>query len=966
MTVYCSLFLSLLQMGKTSLVRALLSPSFKCDPILLRDRTVGIDRSEMELRGPVPDSPTIDVQIWDLAGQDVYTLSHSVHFSYRCIYMLLWKPGEALDATMRRLSPWLESLCAHVPDARIVLVASHCKTSITWDEFLSLSPLVEDAVKEKVRELNEISELEVDKLRSMFNDATAKRQRLEADYVNHLRTKEEFVQKDAMLLQRVAGSLDAWAARASAKSRELPRSLRMLAADVHDTLARERLLCKRLQLLLGIRNGGYPDARDACKLTLHCHSVDSVDGYGVVGLRQWLYQYCLSLPFVGEMIPSIWTALINIFHHFGDSVLSRSDALAIVRQHLARIPRSLNLSDDAIWRIIEFWSDVGRIFVYESQVVRNPSTLIALLKVFLHHRPLEIMNNPSYQSLVVDDSRKKEDTNEVLERSLKQLTDRDELPLQLLDHLSAWKHLKPDQRSSMLVFFERSHLLCQKEQQPDVRFVSARMRAKDYLTSQVEDVTSKAKYHVLYLLPLNHIGIMAHLLSIVTSYNLENMYMNIEWGRDSLYLHRSFSSVDHPCTCVFSAEDYLTCVERRNSRFASLRGQHGQRFSCVLRIACTDFGLLKFATTCADAAFDSCSFGSRFRCYLTVAGEQEWIMFRDSASSFLNRHSLSHALQQNVHHDIKNGRNIIDFLGPQSSIFVSHAWGDGTGQFIKRLKLHLEQQTLANVWVDVNEMNQTQDSIISSFRAGLCQARVVFIALTPTYLTRPNCLRELRWALDFHDAYEKMQPDKCFKVVPLYLHTAVTYEERMKLVNVDEYNGLVFVEKEKKVKRLSPEAIELVKRLNSKHMGDKRWVDLQACFSDQEMNDWEEHRKGKDANEVNLEGLVEEALKLIRKMLHCVRPREVSECHQMDDSDALNATVLEQGEIHCKFREQLSRGQLYPGKPARQMMQSFQLLKEGDSSWQLDSSRDSCDGENCGNKRFNMINRKHHCRCIFI
>ena len=27
--------------------------------------------------------PAIDVQIWDLAGQDVYTLSHAVHFSHR-------------------------------------------------------------------------------------------------------------------------------------------------------------------------------------------------------------------------------------------------------------------------------------------------------------------------------------------------------------------------------------------------------------------------------------------------------------------------------------------------------------------------------------------------------------------------------------------------------------------------------------------------------------------------------------------------------------------------------------------------------------------------------------------------------------------------------------------------------------------------------------------------------------------
>ena len=37
-------------MGKTSLVRALMSSSFKCEPIDLDDRTVGIDRHEVQLQ----------------------------------------------------------------------------------------------------------------------------------------------------------------------------------------------------------------------------------------------------------------------------------------------------------------------------------------------------------------------------------------------------------------------------------------------------------------------------------------------------------------------------------------------------------------------------------------------------------------------------------------------------------------------------------------------------------------------------------------------------------------------------------------------------------------------------------------------------------------------------------------------------------------------------------------------------
>jgi hypothetical protein len=98
----------------------------------------------------------------------VYTLSHAVHFSHRCLYVLLWKPYEALAAVMLRVAPWLESLCAHVPDAHVVLVASHCKTDIREEEFLELSGQVEAAARAKVEELNDMTRLEVDKLRTQL------------------------------------------------------------------------------------------------------------------------------------------------------------------------------------------------------------------------------------------------------------------------------------------------------------------------------------------------------------------------------------------------------------------------------------------------------------------------------------------------------------------------------------------------------------------------------------------------------------------------------------------------------------------------------------------------------------------------------------------------------------------------------------------------------------------------------
>jgi hypothetical protein len=979
-----SLYLThwMLQMGKTSLVRALMSPSSTCDPIAADDRTVGIDHYEMKLQPDLTRNlsaaphPIIDAHIWDLAGHDVYTLSHSIHFSHRCLYVLLWKPGETVDATISRVSPWLESLCLHVPDAHVVLVASHCKTDITANELQALSSLVEAAAGAKVRALNDVALLEVDKLRIMFRDAENERRRLESDYAAHASSRTDMAKQDAAILQRVGGGtvcVKIWAARAAATSDDLPLSLRKRAAVVREAFEQERLLRERLQLLLGIRDGCRPDGRDACKMTLHCHHVDSVVGHGIAELRSWLYDHCRSLQFVGEMISSSWIALADVFRHFGDSVLSRADALALARQHLPRGSRLLSLDDGALWSIMQFWSDVGRIFIYESQVVRQPSTLIALLKPLLHHEPLQMMKLPLYQSLVADASLQSTKARDELQVLLQRLRQTDELSLQLLGHLSAWKDLAADQRSSMLAFFERSRLLCRVDQRPDVRLISARIRAKNRVTPEVERVTAMATYHALYLLPLNHIGIIAHLQSAVSALNLEAITVQCISGKDSLVLLRS-SNPD--CACAFSVEDYSSGVQH-NERFKSLHGLLGEQFSCVLRVTCTDFGLFKFAAACADAAMDSCSFGSRFQCWLTVADAaasggggsqrvaQKWFMFRDLASSSLRQRALADALGQNLHMEIVPGRSIIQFLRPRSSIFVSHAWGDGTYEFIKRIKVHLEHQTLASVWVDQDGLNQQQETIIPSFRDALCQARIVIVVLTPMYLTRPNCLRELRWALDFQSAGH-------LKVVLLSLHNAMTYDARMNLVRDGPHHGLVFSSKEKKVKRLCPEGIALVKRLNDLHLNKLPWHELHAWRSDTDKSDWEERRQYSEKGEgkqvyqkqVHLagcpEGLIEQTVKDICDWLVCAAPRPAAECFAMDDTDALLAADVQPSDVPSE----LLIAELYPETAAREVLLSRQV-QPGDVAWEQDSSRVACPGRDCG-RRFKVTNRRHHCRCVLL
>ena len=95
------------------------------------------------------------------------------------------------------------------------------------------------------------------------------------------------------------------------------------------------------------------------------------------------------------------------------------------------------------------------------------------------------------------------------------------------------------------------------------------------------------------------------------------------------------------------------------------------------------------------------------------------------------------------------------------------------------------------------------------FRDALCAASVIVVCLTPTYITRPNCLRELRWALDFAAAGKK-------RVVLLPMHPAMTYGGVMKMTQAGVCRGLVFSSKEKGVMRIKAAALELLSHVKFK------------------------------------------------------------------------------------------------------------------------------------------------------
>jgi hypothetical protein len=143
-----------------------------------------------------------------------------------------------------------------------------------------------------------------------------------------------------------------------------------------------------------------------------------------------------------------------------------------------------------------------------------------------------------------------------------------------------------------------------------------------------------------------------------------------------------------------------------------------EALSCVLCVASNDYGLFKFMVKCADDTMDSCSFGARFQSWaLRLGPSRRWVQFRHrghDAEAF-EELSLTDALGKNVHETVAGasvlmracvflrscsesrvsfcshphtlraaGHKMADFFAPQSPIFISHAWSDGTAKFIRR------------------------------------------------------------------------------------------------------------------------------------------------------------------------------------------------------------------------------------------------------------------------------------------
>jgi hypothetical protein len=176
------------------------------------------------------------------------------------------------------------------------------------------------------------------------------------------------------------------------------------------------------------------------------------------------------------------------------------------------------------------------------------------------------------------------------------------------------------------------------------------------------------------------------------------------------------------------------------------------------------------------------------------------------------------------------------------STFLSHAYeGDGTSRFTDLLKDFIERRFICSVWYDKSEMHDTSE-FFDEMKIGLQEASTVIICLTPLYMTRPNCLRELRWALDLRDYESNVSKEQKRRIHILALHPMMTHAGRQVVIS----NRCVFLpkfqhsasptcEEHVVVHSLSDQALELLGRLNERGFYHK-FIDAMPWRSDFE--DW--------------------------------------------------------------------------------------------------------------------------------
>jgi hypothetical protein len=560
----------------------------------------------------------------------------------------------------------------------------------------------------------------------------------------------------------------------------------------------------------------------------------------------------------------------------GDCVISVRDAAAKVRNALLQaqlgvdVGRALALRDADVQRCLEFWSLLGRVFVYNGNFLRDTSFVIELMKPLVHH---SVTSRRFVQEFCVG-------SFDGMNCCLQQLHYDAVLDHRLLPCFKSWASLSPEAQRSILKFFKESYMisdiahgsllggssclvtarLCNSSDAGRQRVVAAEAAA----------IEADAEFHAIYAIPSSHIGLIAHVQAVVQRVQPSGMHLHVACSHSHVCISLESGSRMKCSVSLRSLDDVF-----RSQKLGSLKEKVPfDKFSHAFVICSNDDGLFLFAAKCADAIMHSGAFSAHFECWLPVLplyaqscaradwapASADWAMVgsRDNAMR------LSHVLCANSDAQVMSAprRKLREVVPRRPPVFMSHTSirggsrtsGDGTGEFCRRLKDRLQERLVCTVWFDRDEMGCTA-AFTHLMKVGVAQASAFVVCLSPLYLTRPNCLRELMWAMDMCDK----DHSKVLRVIPT--HPSVSFAGCKRIIDVADAGCGAHVilpandtnlkspplrAEQLKGHRLSDVAISLLRRLTGmQNLGtNAEWLQLQPWLSDVEGENWEEKSRG--------------------------------------------------------------------------------------------------------------------------
>lgn len=957
--------------GKTSLIKALSSDHHRTLRISGSQRTGGVGMESTPISLPAADfcrRNLLKLHLCDFTGVDFhYFLAQTPHFTRRCLFCLLWTAckedeyGEkkylTLEQIMSPLRKWLQLLAWNVPESKILIIGTHCGTSP--EKFAAIKSEVDSAICAEIERLNRVLGKEAASTRSLYHGLMKESSEQFAIMMSKIKStldgvgdtslswsRYDLKQTQLALESKLALSIsDACEFLLSQKSRvhklsecsTTPRSIRCLAAHQYRLLRDLKRTRRRHQVLHGNYDGLDPhESAGASELVFvkgQSYCVDSLDECGIRELLDDIEVACRDMPLMGEEVPQSWIEVMhalqdtNCFAIYGNYILSMELAVSRTKSALEQLRRQSphadchNLSDRELCECLEYCDSLGLAFVYKGHFLRDPKLLVELIKPLVHDALKD-----DYPALFMTSQACNACENDLF---LLDLHEKSVLDHRLLRCLKAWTVENEVNLSvahnAILSFLNKSYFLRQLSDQPGCSLVTVRLnRLGEASKIELDGFASKsvvADFHAMYVFPFEHIGFIACIHAAVRTLKPEDgLSLTIRCFDNSVFI--GFAS----SFCIFTLQSLDFIVP---SKLGSIKNVISSKtFSHTLSISCNNDGLFAFAARCADSMMSNGAFGSYYQCWIPYRSSSDlqsvhecnWLMINsrlhlqngacppDDPRNRLPM--LSAILASNSEVIIPHTSILLKELFPRRSpVFISHVYkGDGTGEFCLRLKELLERRLLCTVWLDKNEMT-TGSAFAREMQRGICNACVFIICLTPLYLTRPNCLRELRWAMDICQE----NPSKRLFILPL--HPAATYTGLQFIIKAHRIGlpGQVFLPIKPDVHAqslmhlhevighsLSEAAVQLLKRLTGIESCDIQsdFIKLQPWCSDLKGPDWEETSKELavsptsqfECKSVTLAQLCSCMISQIRKTIEdAPLASSVDVCTNMDDFD-LDAT----------------------------------------------------------------------------